>query len=513
MSIKSAVIAGVALAVCAAGSAAAQKSKDTLRLALQEPIKGVDYYLGPTGETSMMQAVVYDSLIAYDEDANKFQPLLAKSWKRIDDKTLEFELRDDVKWHDGAPFTAEDVVYTLDWLLDPATKLRFKDFWAWIDKTEKTGPNTVRITARTPTAFDESRIAYLTGMLPKHIHAKLEDKLVFGRAPVGTGMYRVTRVEENRGITLEQNPAFTYGGTARPVTNVKRIDFSFLPDAGTQTAQFLAGNLDVLRDVDIEQAAHMAQHPRVDATLVESISWFYMAIDARGRSGLKPLQDIRVRQALMMGVDRDELRKLIYGNHPATRDPKSLCWDFQAGCAYTAPLPKHDPAAARKLLAEAGYPNGFELEITTFASAIRRVAEAAANQLSKIGIRASVDALPLLTYAKKQTDGKIQVIVASYPAGLMPDVSGTASFLFTEGPRDYFGDSELHAWSTGVQTTLDPAKRQELGHKLFDAATERAYAIPLAANPIMVVHSADVRVAKIGSFTGFGIDMWDLNWK
>ena len=185
-------------------------------------------------------------------------------------------------------------------------------------------------------------------------------------------------------------------------------------------------------------------------------------------------------------------------------------------CAWAAaklPARKYDPAAAKKLLAEAGYPNGFDLDITTFASAIRRVAEAAANQLSKIGVRAHVDALPLVSYGKKQAEGKIQVIVASYPAGLMPDVSGTASFLFTNGPRDYSGDPEMHKWSAEVQTTVDSAKRIEIGRKLFDGATERAYAVPLAANPMMVVHSADVRVARIGSFTGFGIDMWDLNWK
>ena len=505
-------------ALCAAAifatPALAQKSKDTMRLAIQEPIKGVDYYLAPTGDTSMQQAVVYDSLIAYDEDANKFTPLLAKSWKRIDERTLEFTMRDDVTWHDGQKFSADDAVYTINWLIDPATKLRFKEFWSWIDKVEKTGPATVRVIAKQPTAFDESRMAYLTAILPEHVHAKLEDKIAFGRAPVGTGMYKAVQVDENKGTLLEQNPNYTFGGSARPVTNVKRINLAFIPDQGTQMAQFLAGNLDVLRDVDVAQAEHLAAMPNTAMTLVEGISWTYIAFDAKGRSGVKPLQDERVRKAIAMGIDRVELKSLLLGSHAISKDPKALCWDFQAGCAYTVPLPPFDPAAAKKLLADAGYPNGFDLEITTFITpAVKRLAEAAANQLSKIGIRTTVDSQTLVSYGKKQTDGKIQAIIASYPAGLMPDVSGTASFLFSEGARDYSGDDTIHQLALDVQTTVDPAKRKEIGRKLFDEATEKAYALPLTANPLFFVHTSDVKIATGGSFTGFGIDMWDLNWK
>ena len=501
-------------ALCAVSTAAlAQKNKDTLRMAFQEPIRGIDYYMSPTGETSMAQAIVYDSLIAYDEKTNKFEPLLAKAWKRIDDKTLEFEVRTDVKWHDGQPFGVDDAVYTINWLADPNTKLRFKTFWSWISKAEKVGPNTVRVIAAEPTAFDESRMAYLTAILPKHVHEKMDDKVAFGRAPVGTGMYRTTQVDENKGVIMERNKAYAHGGPARSVTNIGRLDFAFLPDSGTQMAQFLAGNLDIVRDVDISQAEHLAQQPGKAMTVGEGIAWTYIAFDAQGRSGKKPLQDVRVRKAIAMSLNRDELRKLLVNEHPLKRNPQSLCWDFQAGCAFGAALPPYDPDGAKKLLAEAGYPNGFELDVTTFLGPMKRFAEAAANQMSKIGIKAKVDSLALATYAKKQSDGHIEVIVASYPAGLMPDVSGTASFLFAPGPRDYSGDAEVHRWADEVQTTVDPAKRKEIGRKLFDAATERAYAIPLTGNPVIFVHSTDVAIPPLGSYTGFGLNVWDVNWK
>jgi peptide/nickel transport system substrate-binding protein len=510
---KSLLSIGCAILCAASTTAMAQKSTDTLRMAFHDQIRGVDYYLSPSSETSMAQAIVYDSMIAYDEKTHRFEPLLAKSWKRIDDKTLEFEIRTDVKWHDGQAFAVDDAVYTINWLADPNTKLRFKSFWSWISRAEKVGPNTMRVIAIEPTAFDESRMAYLTAILPRHGHEKLADKVAFGRAPIGTGMYRTVRVDENKGVVMERNKTYAHGGPARPVTNIGRLDFSFIPDAGTQLAQFLVGNLDVMRDIDIVQAEQISTMPGKAMTFGEGISWTYIAFDAQGRSGKKPLQDVRVRKAIAMSLNRDELRTLLFGAHKFKREPQSLCWDFQAGCAYSAPLPPYDPEGAKKLLAEAGYPNGFNLEITTFSGSYKRFAEVAANQMSKVGIKAVVDSLALSTYAKKQSDGKIETIVAGYPAGLMPDVSGTASFLFASGPRDYSGDAEMHRWADEVQATINPIKRKEVGRKLFDAATERAYAIPLTSSAVIFVHSTDVDVLPLGSYTGFGLNIWDVNWK
>lgn len=177
--------------------ALAQKSPDTLRLAAAQPIQTVSYYFDPTPDTVFESEAVYDGLVSYDVKLGQVEPLLAKSWTRIDPLTLEFDLRDDVTWQDGAKFTAADVVYTLRWLTDPSTVLRFKQNWAWIDKVEQLGPYRLRIKAKQPTPYDLTRFAYVTAILPEHQPGSPQDK---GHHPIGTGPYRALQVDDFKGI-------------------------------------------------------------------------------------------------------------------------------------------------------------------------------------------------------------------------------------------------------------------------------------------------------------------------
>ena len=505
-----AAVAGAALAI---QPVQAQKSKNTLRTAFTSPIKGVSYYLDPKPDTAMEQGAVYDGLVWYNGETKKIEPLLAKSWKRIDAKTIEFVLRDDVKWHDGEAFDADDVVYTYNWLTDKKTRMRFKRNWAWVAKTEKLGQFKVRITAKKPTPFDMVRHATLTAIMPQHVHGPLPKKLAFGQKPVGTGMFKVTQVDANKGIIMELNPAFKHGGSGKPVTNVNRIHFAFIPDIGTQVAQFLAGNLDAMRNAPLDQAMSMAKAPGVELTVGASISYQYVAIDAKGRSGNKPLLDLRVRKAIMMAIDKAALVKLAAGPFKIVR-PDAMCWRIQAGCDFSVDQPKFDPAAAKRLLAEAGHSNGFKVELTTFVSpAIRGSAEAISGMLSKVGITATVDARQIQSYRKKQRDGKIQIMVGGWPAGAMADVAGTLGFLFRPPPsRDYHGDATLKKMARAMGGIMDPAARRAQGRKVFNRVIEQQYFMTLMANPTSVVHTSDVTV-KIGSLNAFAIEAWDFRWK
>lgn len=491
----------------------AQRAKDTLRIAIEQPISGLSYYFAPSSETLALQIAVADGLIAFDEKALKYAPLLASSWRRVDDTTLEFELRGDVKWHNGTPFGADDVVSTVAWLVDPKTKLRFKEFWSWMERAEKLSPTKVRLITRRPTPYAIARMAAQTEILPAHIMDKLQDKTQYGWNPVGTGMYRATKVEKNVGVALERNESYRHGGPARPVSNVKNVTASFIPDDGTQIAQFLAGNLDILRNIDAEQAAIMTKQPRVAATTAEGMSFYYMALDAKGRSGVKPLQDARVRKALMMAVDRAAVQALMTGDYKVKRPPEALCWKFQDACDYTAALPKYDPEGAKKLLAEAGYKDGFDLEATSLTGGTgKAVATLVSGQLAKIGVRVKVEVNTFGVYNNRQRDGKIQMMISGFHAGAMPDITGLSTFFFEDGFRDYHGDRELQNLAVQSNQVMDLAKRKEIGRKMFDGLTERAYAMPLAAYAITFVHSAEVTIDG-GSMGSWGTNLWNINWR
>ncbi len=517
---KTALLGVSALAVvlalaCVANPASAQKAKDTLRLALDAPIQGISYYLDPKPETVFETEAVFDNLIVFNEKDFKFEPLLAKAWKQVDDKTLEFQLRDDIKWHDGQPFTADDVVSTLNWVTDPkTTTIRFKGNWEFIEKVEKIGPHTVRVISKEPTPYALTRLAYLTSIEAAHAHGKAEDKVVYSAGkPVGTSMYKVVDIDRNKGIFLEKNPDFKHGTAAKTASNIGKVNLLFIPDSGTRIAQFLVKNLDLVRDPTLSNAEDMAKAPGVTLSMGQGTSYMYMAIDAKGRSGNKPLTDVRVRKALMMAINRKDVLTFLT-NGREMRTPEAMCWKFQAGCDYALPTYPFDPAQAKKLLAEAGYPNGFELEITTFtAESIKGMAQIVANQLNSIGVKASVQPTELGAYRKKQADGKIQVIAASWPGGGNPDVQGTMEFIYAvPESRDYSGDADMVANAFKTLTIMDPEARKAAGRKVFDRSTEMAYFTPVGPSPALVVHTTDLTVEP-GAFSAYSINPQSIRWK
>lgn len=512
--LPAAVIAGAAVTTLAVAPAFAQKSKNTFRTATDSPIKGVSYYLDPKPDSVFTARAIYDSIVYFDEKALKIKPLLAKSWKRIDSKTLEFELRSDVTWHDGEKFDANDVIHTFNWLTDKKTKIRFKRNWAHIDRFEKIGPNTVRMIAKRPTPFDLVRLAFLTPILPEHAHGQANNKLKYIRKPVGTSMYRAVKIDRNTGVFLERNLTYKHGGNAKPASNIGRIELLFVSDRGAQVAQYLAGNLEAVRSIELSQGEALAKRDDTELTIGQGISWRYMAIDAKGRSGNAALKNVMVRKALMMAVNIKDIAELTTGGHPISRTPEQMCWRLQAGCDFSKKAPGYDPATAKKLLAEAGYPKGFDLEITTFTTpSIKGAAVIVAAQLAKVGVKATITPLVIGPYRKKQRDGKIQMMVGGYPAGGLPDVAGTINFIYSPPPsRDYHGDAVLKKLGRQVNSTMDPNKRKALSRQLFDRAADQAYFKVLGPGPTPWAHKATVNI-DAGAISAFNVHPEGLRWK
>jgi peptide/nickel transport system substrate-binding protein len=215
----------------------------------------------------------------------------------------------------------------------------------------------------------------------------------------------------------------------------------------------------------------------------------------------------------MMAINRKDILQYVTGGRDV-RTPQAMCWDFQEGCDFTLKPYSFDIAGAKKLLAEAGYPNGFELEITTFTSeSIKGMAQVLANQLNQIGVKASVQPTELGAYRKKQADGKIQVIAASWPGGGNADVQGTLEFIYAvPDSRDYTGDTEMKQLAEESLTIMDPAKRKAMGRRIFDRSTEMAYFTPIGPSPALFVHTADI-VMEPGSFGAYGLNPQAMRWK
>lgn len=406
------------------------------------------------------------------------------------------------------------MVSTISYLIHPKTRIRFKRFYRWIAKIEKTGSHSVRLTSKKPTASDLATLAFVTWILPEHAHGRLEKKADFNWKPIGTGPYRLAK-DDTTLVDLAQNPAYKHGGPAKPATKIKRILIRAIPDTGTQTAEMLTGNLDYIRS-SVDESKALVANPNFKRTVKQVISIVYMAIDAKGRSGVKALTDPRVRRALQMAINRKELVLLTTGYANFPRVPKAMCWDEQAGCSYSAAPPAYNPAGAKKLLAEAGYPDGLNVEITTFGTHApsRGSAEVIASQWAKIGVKAKLDPRAITSYRKKQRNGKIQVCVCPYGGGgFLSDISGMINFIYAPPKsRDYRGDANLKKLSAATNGLMDPVKRKEAARKAFDLAQTQGYFIPLAPSPTVVVHNKDMRIVREGLTSPYGLSPNQLGW-
>ena len=498
--------AGLAIAT----SAVAQKSKNTVRIGYFDPISMVDAVYDPKPETGFATRAVYDNLVGFDRKSGEFKPLLAKSWKRINPKTIEFNLRDDIKFHDGSKFDADDVVYTINWLSDPKVKFRIKSRYFWIDKAIKVDKYTVRVISKRPQASAMMRLALSTNIYPSDVHSKLKVKSTFGRKGIGTGPYKVISVDPNKGTILARNPDYKHGGTWKPAGKVDRVHLMPIPETQTQIAQLLVGGLDMMYRVPKDQLESLRKDPRFKVTVQDGQLYYYMAMDSVGKSGHPALKDKRVRKALMMAVNREAIQKnLIPGGANLPRQD-AMCYRWQKGCDVSTKPPAYNPDGAKKLLAEAGFPNGFDVNITSTLPSV--IPEAVAGYLRKIGVKAKISKLTFPAYRKKQRSGKIQILVNQWASGGLADVQSTVNFFHGKSPRNYYGDKIISKTLVTGEAQFNDAKRRAAYKVAFDRNNTEFYMMPITPNPPTFLHDKDLSIVG-GETDTFGATVVGLSWR
>jgi peptide/nickel transport system substrate-binding protein len=414
-----------------------------LRYAVNDWWSTLDPYQFPLDEAAVFFRNVYETLITYDERAHKFVPRLAKAWRQVDDKTFEFDLRDDVKFHNGDHFDADDVVATIAFVTDPNAPLRFKNLYNWVDRVEKLGPYKVRIVSKRAFATMLETIAYRFDIYDSKVLNKLDNKADYGRlGAIATGPYRMVSLDQQKMVLQRFDDYYdkSYTYHRAPIENVIVMP---IPDRQTQIAQFMTGNIDVIRNVTADTAREVGKDPDARVTATHAGLLLYVQLDALGRSDNKVMKDQRVRKAFMEAIDRKELAKTVIPGGEAATLLNGICVDADVGCASSTSPPDYNPEDAKKLLAEAGYPNGFDLEFDVH-EPIKEIGEAIAGQLRKVGIRASVRPLPISLYVRMRGEGKFTAFLGFYPTGAQPDMDNIFDIFFNE-TRDYWNDPVIQA--------------------------------------------------------------------
>ena len=487
----------IAAALAWGGAAQAEKAKDTLRLAVDQPIRLIDATQNPNPEANLIDRAVLDTLIGYDVKTKTYHGQLAESWQQIDDKTMEIKLRRGVKFSDGSEMTADDVVYSFQYATDPKNNFLFKDSrFGWIASVEKLDPYTIRIHSKEPSAIMLSRLWAGPQIVPEHVRSKLADPTTFGLHPIGTGPYKVESFDPATGnIVLVKNPNYNWGGY-EPAGKIGRIEVTTIPDEQTRLAKIMVGDLDLIFHVDYDEAKSVvAQNPNYKIVVAPTISFSYILFDSADRSGIHVFKDKRVREALLAAIDVDGMRKALLPPEFASQPRmEAMCEPQHVGCTWSAKPVAYDPAHAKQLLAEAGLSGGFDLELLSWGQA-NVISEAVAGDLRKVGVRASVNKATVNVFQTARGEGKAQTQVTLWDnGGGAPDVDTTTQFFYAPSSRNYTGDAELAQWTDQAARELDPQKREAIYKKIFDKVTEERYAMPLVELPAILVVSKDIAV-------------------
>ena len=483
---------GILSAAVIAMPASAQKSKDTLRVGFYQPVRLVDSYFQPGPEASLVTRMVFDFLVTYDPTNRKYLPGIAASWKRISPTTMEFKIKTDLKWSDGTALTMDDIEYTYKFAMDPKVKYRFKATRInWIKNFQRVDNTTFRINSKIPMAVMLAKMTNFPSIYPKHIHDKLAKKNEFGQKAIGSGPFKVASFESGKAITLVKNSSYKNIAFGKPEAQLNRVQIFPRPDEQSQVASLLTGQQDLMYNMDKDQALELASRDDIRVNVQDSVSFSYMMFDVKGRSGFKHFANPKVRRALMHAVNRKELRKLV---HPEiTRELGTVCHPWVQNCNWSVEPPKYDPALAKRLLAEAGLANGFEIPILTWGEA-RATAEAVAGQLRKVGIKASVNAQSFGGFLRARAKGEPLLVTLWDNSVGQPDIDNTASYFYLPTSRNYNKDPELQALATKGRGIIDPKARGEVYKQLFDESTRRSYLMPLIPLPAIVAYHKDVKL-------------------
>jgi peptide/nickel transport system substrate-binding protein len=454
--------------------ALAQKSADTIRIVLRDAVTNVDPYYNQLRTGVVLSHHAWDGLVYRDPDTFQSKPLLATSWKLVDDKTIDFELRRGVKFHNGDDFTADDVVYTLNLVSSPDSKVSTPANVSWIAKAEKLGDHSVRLHMKAP---HPAALEYLSFVMP--IYPKAYRERVgpdgYAKAPVGAGPYRITKVEAGQ-IDFERFDGY-YADSPRGKAAIAKLVVRFVPDAATEMTELLAGRADFIWNFNPDQFDAVNRMPNLQAMSQESMRVGYVQMDAAGRSGAgNPLTNVKVRQAISHAINRQEFAdKLV---QRGSRVPNAPCYPTQFGCDQEiGQRYPYDPAKARALLAEAGFPNGFETEMVTYV--LPTWAASIQSYLQAVGIRAKITHMQVQAVVQRNQRGESPMNLGSWGSFSINDVSAILPNYFAHGLDDYARDPRLKELLERGGSTMDQAARKTAYSEAVKIVMENSYWIPI----------------------------------
>jgi len=397
---------------------------------------------------------IYETLLVRSDDM-KIQPLLATSWKIINDTTWEFSLRKGVKFHNGEEFNAAAVKFSLERINDPKNKLKQTTLQGILDRVEVIDDYTIRIITKKPYPYLDAQLCHIGAIMPpKYVQEKGKNHIIGN--PVGTGPYKFVRWVKDDHLVLEANENHWKGAP-----KIKKVIFRPIPEATTRVAGLQTQELDLIVNIPPHLSRVMDWKERSVVAKIPGARIIYMGFDTLHGG---PVGDKKVRQAIAQGIDVDTIiKKILEGNGVRLGMPLTK---YHFGYAPDVKPYLYRPEKARQLLAEAGYPLGFDLTIHSPSGRYlndKEVAEAVAGDLQKIGINAKVKIVEWGTYMNMTYNRKAGPSYLLGWGGATMDADGTFfPLLRTDQILSHYSNPSLDDLIEQGRSTMDKAKRLKI---------------------------------------------------
>ena len=471
-------LVGILLAIALAGAlsapAMAQKSADSLRITWRDAIPNVDPYYNSLRSGIILAHHAWDYLVYRDPETFRIKPLLAESFKWIDDTTLEFALRSNVTFHNGDKFSADDVVYTINTVIADK-QVAVPSNYLYLAGAEKIDDLHVRVKLKRSFPAALEYMAMTLPIWPKAYRERVGAE-EYAKNPVGAGPYRIARMDGATQIDLERYDGY-YPDSPKGMPAIQKISIHQVADAATEMAELLDGRADWIWKFSPDQYDAVGRIPALQAMRSESMRISYLGLDAAGRTGAgNPLTIEKVRQAIATAIDRNSMSRLLVQGDSRPLD--TPCYPTQFGCdAIAAVRYPYDPAKARALLAEAGFPNGFDTEIVTYE--LMQWSSAIQAYLKAVGINARITSLQIGAQNLRVQEGTAPIDEGNWGSYSINDAAAILQHYFTGGPSDQTRDPEVKRLVEAGGGTSDPDQRRKNYSDAIKLITSRAYWVPM----------------------------------
>lgn len=445
----------------------------TLVVARQADAESLDpQFTSSISTVSIVHHHVYENLVQHDEDM-EIKPMLAESWEQIDDVTWEFYLREDVTFHDGTPFNATAVKKTIDRSQDPEVASPRAIMFSSVKEVVVVDEYTVRFVLKEPFAPLLSNLASHEGAIqsPKAIDELGKD---LGQQPVGTGPYKFVSWTPGDEIVFEKNSAY-WGEPGK----TDKIVWKIVPEDSTRLAMLETGEAHVAEPIPSADMERIKASSTMSLYTSEALGTEWVGFN----TSAKPLDDVRVRQAISYAIERSTLIDGVYSGvgtlATSTLGQKVL------GFSNNLPSYEYDLDEAKRLLKEAGYGEGFEITITTPESRERQnLAEVLQSQLKGIGIDVKINIMEPASYYEAAANGEVEIFIGSWR-----NATGDGDYnqfnLFHSssiGPTGnyfYYNNPKVDALIEKGRAVTDLTERNEVYHQLQTIELENALYIPI----------------------------------